>query len=49
MATMLKRDLVEEVAKSAKITKKEAADAIDAVFESITNCLLYTSPSPRDS
>jgi len=39
MATMLKRDLVEEVAKSAKITKKEAADAIDAVFESITKAL----------
>jgi len=39
MATMLKKDLVEEVSKSAKITKKEAADAVDAVFEAITKAL----------
>ena len=39
MATMLKKDLVESVAKTASVTKKEAGDAIDAVFESITKAL----------
>lgn len=36
---MLKKDLVDSVAKSAGLTKKQAADAIDGVFESITKAL----------
>ena len=39
MATMLKKDLVDGVAKAAGLTKKQAAEAIDGVFESITKSL----------
>ena len=39
MATMLKKDLVDDVAKAAGLTKKQAAEAIDGVFEAITKSL----------
>ena len=39
MATMLKKDLVDGVAKAAGLTKKQAAEAIDGVFEAITKSL----------
>ena len=36
---MTKKELVEEVAKSAKLTKKSAEAAVDAVFTSIAGAL----------
>ncbi len=36
---MLKKDLVDRVAKAAGLTKKEAADAVDGVFDAITQAL----------
>jgi len=36
---MLKKDLVEKVAKSASLTKKEAGLAVDALFDAITAAL----------
>jgi DNA-binding protein HU-beta len=36
---MLKKDLVDRVAKAAGLTKKQAADAVDGVFDSITHAL----------
>lgn len=36
---MLKKDLVDKVAKAAGLTKKEAADAVDGVFDAITQAL----------
>ena len=36
---MLKKDLVDKVAKSAGLTKKQSADAVDALFDAITSSL----------
>jgi DNA-binding protein HU-beta len=36
---MLKKDLVDRVAKAADLTKKQAADAVDGVFDAITHAL----------
>ncbi|NLZ24286.1 HU family DNA-binding protein [Candidatus Dojkabacteria bacterium] len=36
---MLKKDLIDKVAKAAGLTKKQAADAVDGVFDSITQAL----------
>jgi len=36
---MLKKDLVDSVAKAAGLTKKQAAEAVDGVFDSITRAL----------
>ncbi len=36
---MLKKDLVDKVAKAAGLTKKQAAEAVDGVFEAITGAL----------
>ncbi|MGI6423196.1 MAG: HU family DNA-binding protein [Candidatus Dojkabacteria bacterium] len=41
---MLKRDLVERVAKSAGLTKKQAAEAVDALFDTITKSLKAGDP-----
>lgn len=41
---MLKKDLVDRVSKGAKITKKEASDAVDALFEAITDSLKAGDP-----
>ena len=36
---MNKQDLISDVADSANLTKAQAADAVNAVFDSITNAL----------
>lgn len=41
---MLKKDLVDRVSKAADITKKEAALAVDSVFESIIYSLKNGDP-----
>ncbi|MDY0097412.1 MAG: HU family DNA-binding protein [Candidatus Dojkabacteria bacterium] len=41
---MLKKDLVDRVAKSAGLTKKQSADAVDGVFEAITHALKAGDP-----
>ena len=50
---MNKAELVAAVAEKAEISKKDAEAAVkaftDVVAEELKNCLLYTSPSPRDA
>ena len=46
---MNKGELIEAVASATGSTKAEAGRAIDATVDAVTGCLLYTSPSPRDS
>jgi len=41
---MLKKDLVDRVAKAAGLTKKQAAEAVDGVFEAITHALKAGEP-----
>jgi len=41
---MLKKDLVDKVAKAAGLTKKQAAEAVDGVFEAITHALKAGEP-----
>jgi len=41
---MLKKDLVDKVAKAAGLTKKQAAEAVDGVFEAITGALKAGEP-----
>ncbi len=36
---MLKKDLVDKVAKAAGLTKKQAGEAVDGVFDAITHAL----------
>lgn len=41
---MLKKDLVDRVAKAAGLTKKQAAEAVDGVFDAITHALKAGEP-----
>ncbi len=41
---MLKKDLVDKVAKAAGLTKKQAAEAVDGVFDAITGALKGGEP-----
>ena len=41
---MLKKDLVDRVAKAAGLTKKQAAEAVDGVFDAITFALKAGEP-----
>jgi DNA-binding protein HU-beta len=41
---MLKKDLVDKVAKAAGLTKKQAAEAVDGVFDAITHALKGGEP-----
>ncbi len=41
---MLKKDLVDRVAKAAGLTKKQAAEAVDGVFDAITHALKGGEP-----
>lgn len=41
---MLKKDLVDKVAKAAGLTKKQAAEAVDGVFDAITHALKAGEP-----
>ena len=44
---MNKNDLITAVSESSGLSKNDASSAVEGVFDAI--CLLYTSPSPRDS
>ena len=53
---MNKQDLISAVAESSGLNKNDATKAVEGVFDAISgalkkgdDCLLYTSPSPRDS
>ena len=52
--SMTKADLVEQVTEAITrtagptISKKDCARVVDAFLDAIKDCLLYTSPSPRD-
>lgn len=41
---MLKKDLVDRVAKTSGLTRKQAATAVDGVFEAITHALKSGDP-----
>ncbi|HNW23591.1 MAG TPA: HU family DNA-binding protein [Candidatus Dojkabacteria bacterium] len=41
---MLKKDLVDKVAKAAGLTKKQAAEAVDGLFDAITHALKAGEP-----
>ena len=41
---MLKKDLIEKVAKAAGLTKKQAGEAVDALFDAITDSLKSGDP-----
>ena len=45
---MNKNDLVNQVSDNTGLSKSDSAKAVDSVLDTITSCLLYTSPSPRD-
>ena len=45
---MNKQDLIAKVAEVTGMQKSDSEKAVNAVFDQITDCLLYTSPSPRD-
>ena len=44
----LTSDLANEIAKTLEAYSEEVEEQIDFIAEEVTNCLLYTSPSPRD-
>ena len=41
---MLKKDLVDKVTKTAGLTKKQAAEAVDGLFDAITHALKAGEP-----
>ena len=49
LAILLSDAASTEVDSTLKITQSELADRLSVTREEVNNCLLYTSPSPRDS
>ena len=45
---MNKTELIAAVAEASGKSKADVKDVLDALTAQIVNCLLYTSPSPRD-
>ena len=48
---MNKTQLIDVIAEKAELSKTQAKAALESTLAAITeslNCLLYTSPSPRD-
>ena len=46
---MNKSELIDAIAADAGITKAAAKSALESFLGNVSGCLLYTSPSPRDS
>ena len=46
---MNKNELIAEYSTKNDVGKSEATKAVESLFDIITSCLLYTSPSPRDA
>ena len=48
--TITRAQLSEAVYEEVGLSRNESADLVESVLEEMVNaCLLYTSPSPRDS
>ena len=43
-----KSQIIAKIADDAGISKVQAKCALESIIEQAYNCLLYTSPSPRD-